>query len=209
MTLFIPLASSIPDRDVEVCCDACGAARQLSGLDQRDKQRLLDSTLRQHDVDELHAITFVESILQAYPNTRNQLIRSKVNEKCYRLELKMMQLTAARNTRIDHVILQDHLRQIEEQIKAIQREIADMDTHSLPASDYEERMVNQLIDENPEIHKWLHSIFMLERLKSSVQSRLDLRRKSDNELFCPSCDKGCLYITRPCYDWIYHAVPLA
>jgi hypothetical protein len=156
-----------------------------------------------HDKEVTQAVEFIERLLITFPNTRNQLIRAKVDEQCFELDWALLRLNAARNTAIDHDAYRAHVRRLEERVSSIRLEISNMDSRRENASEADEDEICRLLGENPRIFKWLHGVFKLQRVKEQLNERIAFCT-CDDCLPCRECKIGWLYISRPCYDSIYH-----
>ena len=206
MTVFLPDAGMIPSEDVEVCCGSCGAIYCLPTLSYDEKKRLFECTRHWHDREEMHAVTFVESLVETFPNTRNQLIRGKVDQQCSQLDWAMLQLNAARNTAIDHDAHRAHVQRLAERVAKISREIAQRDSCRESPTEADEEEVSKLLRDNPRILNWLRGVFTIEQVKKRLEERIAASTPCDDFLPCRECDKGWLFISRRCYDSIYHGI---
>lgn len=204
MTVFVPDADMIPGQDVEVCCETCSATYRLLNLDDIEKRRLFECTQRMHDQEEIQAVEFIERLLETFPNTRNQLIRGKVDEQCFELDWALLRLNAARNTDIDHDAFRAHVQRLEERVNSIRLEISNIDSRRENASEADEEEICRLLVEKPRILKWLHGVFKLQRVKEQLNDRIAAFTTCDECLPCRECKIGWLYISRPCYDSIFH-----
>ena len=207
MTVFVPDAVMIPSQDVEVCCANCGEIYCLPTLSDNEKQRLFQCTQHMHAKEEMQAVECIERLLVTFPNTRNQLIRSKVDEKCFELDWALLRLNAARNTDIHHEAYWAHVRRLEERVDSIRLEISNMDSLRENASEADEDEISRLLGENPRIFKWLHGVFKLQGVKERLNERTATFSTCDDCLPCRECENGLLYISRQCYDSIYHGTP--
>lgn len=207
MTVFVPDAGMIPSHDVEVCCAHCGAVYCLPTLSDNEKQRLFRCTQHVHEQEEMQAVEYIERLLATFPNTRNQLIRGKVDEKCFELDWALLRLNAAYNTDIAHDAYRAHVRRLEERVNNIRLEICNMDSIREKANEADEEDISRLLGENPRIFKWLHGVFRLQQVKKQLIERAATFNTCDDSLLCRECENGLLYISQKCYDSIYYGNP--
>ena len=148
-------------------------------------------------------VEFIERLLITFPNTRNQLIRAKVEEKCSELDWALLRLRTARSTDIDHDAYRAHVRRLEERVNSLRLEISNRDSRCENASEADEEEICRLLGENPRIFQWLHGIFKLHPLKEQLNERIATFSTCADCLPCRECKSGWLYISRPYYDSIY------